>query len=101
MQSALNFKSFIGGVRVSSASRARSPESQQHRFNSKASEATRDLAEHIPYWPQTIRVPDLMMVTGLSKTSIVSRISSCHGEYLIFNDRGRLSRLRQDLSNCN
>ncbi len=98
MKSNLNFSSFIGGVRVSSTTRHNSV---QRPFRSKASEETRDLAERIPYWPQTIRLHELMEATGLSKTSITSRISSCHSEYLIFNDRGSLSRLRRDLSNCN
>lgn len=101
MRSTLNFSQYIGAVRVNSVTRARAPEMLQHSFGSKASEQTRELAEHIPYWPQTIRMHELMMVTGLSKTSIVSRISSCHSEYLIFSDRKGLSRLREDLTNCN
>lgn len=80
---------------------ATSHDCRQYRFTSKASETTRELAERIPFWPNTIRMIDLVRTTGLSKQSIASRISSCHSEYLIFSDRKGLSRLREDLTNCN
>ena len=99
MRSTISFESFIGGVRVNSTTRSKAV--TQRTFQSKASEKTRELAEYIPYWPQTIRLHQLMEVTGLSKTSITSRISACHGDFLIFSDRGKLSRLKPDLSNCN
>lgn len=97
MRATLDLSQPIGGMRVSSITRS---EINRYRFTSKASEATRDLAERIPFWPQAIRMHELMMATGLSKTSITSRISACHGEFLIFSDRGKLSRLKPDLSNC-
>ncbi len=98
MRATLNLTQTIGGMRVSSATKTRA---MQQDYTSKLSKETRDLAESIPYWPQTIRIHQLMEETGLSKSSIVSRISSCHSEYLIFTHRGRLSRLMRDLSNCN
>lgn len=90
----------IIGIRVDSASRARTAV-RHYEFPSKASRETREMAEAIPYWPETIRYTELEQITGMTKNSIVSRISSCHGEYKIFSDRGKLSRLKPDLSNCN
>ena len=98
MRATLNLSQPIGGIRVSSTTRA---DARNYRFASKASESTRDLAERIPFWPQAIRMHELAKATGLSKTSITSRISACHGDFLIFSDRGKLSRLKPDLSNCN
>lgn len=86
----------VGAERVNSVSLVHS-----YCIHSKASVTTREMAERIPFWPNTIRMIDLVRTTGLSKQSIASRISSCHSEYLIFSDRKGLSRLREDLTNCN
>ena len=89
----------IIGIRVDSVTRPRTT-ARQYDFPSRASRETREMAEAIPYWPETIRYTDLEKITGMTKNSIVSRISACHGDYKIFTDRGRLSRLMPDLSNC-
>lgn len=67
---------------------------------SKAEESTDRMAALIPFWPRTISYTSLEQLTGLSKPSIARRISSCHSRYLIFSDNGRLSRLKNDMSNC-
>jgi len=85
----------IIGMRVNSCTRA-----MQYDFPSRASTETKGMAEAIPFWPDRISYSALEQITGMTKNSIVSRISSCHGEYKIFNDHGRLSRLMPDLSNC-
>ncbi len=85
----------IIGIRANSATRA-----IQYEFPSRARADTKEMAEAIPFWPETIRYVDLERVTGLSRNNIISRISSCHGDYKIFTDRGQLSRLKPDLSNC-
>lgn len=69
------------------------------RINTKRQSSTDELARAIPYWPETISYAELTEITGLSKASISVRVSSCHEDYLIFADNGRLSRLKQDLSN--
>ena len=68
---------------------------------SKADESTERLALTIPFWPRTISYSSLEQLTGLSKKSIIVRVSSCHDRYKIFSDDdGKLSRLKPDLSNC-
>lgn len=73
---------------------------QKTRPKSKADESTHRLAQQIPFWPERISYTRLGQITGMSKRTINNRISSCHADYLIFADRGQLSRLKDDLSNC-
>lgn len=73
---------------------------QKTRPKSKADESTHRLAQQIPFWPEKISYTSLEKITGMSKRTINNRISSCHADYLIFADRGQLSRLKDDLSNC-
>jgi|GEM_PF-2351247 len=70
------------------------------RTSSNLSETTIRLVERIPYWPKCVSYGELERSTGLSKPAIKMRISSCGDRYLIFDDEGRLSRLKSDLSNC-
>lgn len=64
------------------------------------SELTDKMAQDIPYWPEVIQPSVLAKRYGINTQSISGRIASCHDRYLIFNDHGRLSRLKRDLSNC-
>lgn len=64
------------------------------------SETTIHLVERIPYWPKCVSYGELERSTGLSKPAIKMRISNCGDRFLIFDDQGRLSRLKSDLSNC-
>ena len=65
------------------------------------SDQTMRLASLIPYWPRTISYKQLSEMTGISRQSIVVRVSSCHERFRIFSDDdGSLSRLKDDLSNC-
>lgn len=90
----------IGGVRVNSR-RVSVPVSRyQPVINSKATKSTRLLAQHIPFWPEIIKISDLCQKIGLTKNQVEARVSSCHGDYLIFSiSNGALSRLKDDLSN--
>ncbi len=67
---------------------------------SNVKESTKELAQYIPFWPNVIKINDLVKKTGLTRNQIEVRMSSCHGEYLIFTvEKGALSRLKEDLSN--
>ena len=67
----------------------------------RTEERTERMASLIPYWPRTISYKSLEQLTGLSKESIIVRVSSCHDRFKIFSDDdGKLSRLKPDLSNC-
>jgi hypothetical protein len=50
--------------------------------------------------PKCVSYGELERSTGLSKPAIKMRISNCGDRFLIFDDQGRLSRLKSDLSNC-
>lgn len=63
-------------------------------------ETTIRLAEQIPYWPQRVSYGELERRTGLSRSVIKMRVSTAGNRFLIFDDQGRLSRLKSDLSNC-
>lgn len=67
----------------------------------KTEPRTERMASLIPYWPKTITYKKLSEMTGISRQSIVVRVSSCHERFRIFSDDdGSLSRLKDDLSNC-
>ena len=88
----------LQGWRINS--RARVDDTVEASEPGNLSETTIRLVERIPYWPQCVSYGELERSTGLSKPAIKMRISSCGNRYLIFDDEGRLSRLKSDLSNC-
>ena len=67
---------------------------------SKSDIQTEKMVSFIPYWPEVITYRDLANLTGLTKRTILMRVSVAGNRHLIFNDEGRLSRLKRDLSNC-
>lgn len=62
-------------------------------------ENTLIMAKAIPFWPEMISYAELGEITGLSVASLQVRVSTCHDRFLIFEHKGRLSRLKPDLSN--
>ena len=88
----------LQGWRINS--RARVGDTVEASEPGNLSETTIRLVERIPYWAQCVSYGELERSTGLSKPAIKMRISSCGNRYLIFDDEGRLSRLKRDLSNC-
>ncbi len=60
-----------------------------------------DVIALIPYWPQTISSRDIMKKTGLRWCQIDGKLTVIGNRFLVFEDgRGKYSRLRDDLSNC-
>ncbi len=94
----INVNGIIQGTRVGSISRGE-PRSTAP-VTPKYDEDTKMLAKAIPYWPEVISTRELQEATGLSWSSVLARISSCAGDYLVFSDGPRHSRLKRDLSNC-
>lgn len=90
---------FITAVHADSYSKPMKIQKEKQR-DSKEQELTQKIALLIPFWPKTISPKVLGDQVGISAQSVSVRVSSCHGRYLIFSDRGRLSRLKDDLSNC-
>ncbi len=88
---------YIDGTRANSYYKR----SMRIHKESRTEERTERMADLIPFWPRTISYKSLEQLTGLSKESIIVRVSSCHDKFLIFSDDdGSLSRLKNDLSNC-
>lgn len=87
----------LQGWRINS--RARVDDTVEASEPGNLSETTIRLVERIPYWPQCVSYGELERSTGLSRPAIKMRISNCSDRYLIFDDEGRVSRLKSDLSN--
>ena len=87
----------LQGWRINS--RAETRPIVEERELGNLSETTIRLVERIPYWPKCISYGELERSTGLSRPAIKMRISNCSDRYLIFDDEGRVSRLKSDLSN--
>lgn len=97
MRDSLSQHGFVTAARVDSYSR---PVKSQDEKQSKEQDLTQRIAQLIPYWPKTISPKALADHFGITAQSVSVRVSSCHSRYLIFSDKGRLSRLKDDLSNC-
>ena len=59
----------------------------------------RQIAEAIPYWPESIDMLSLAKRFGLTTKRIRYRIDVFQDEFLIFQDGDRFSRLKRDYSN--
>lgn len=59
----------------------------------------RQIADSIPYWPETVNQLVLAKRFGLTVKNIQYRIDVFQEEYLIFEEGSEFSRLKRDYSN--
>ncbi|MDT4761834.1 hypothetical protein [Sphaerochaeta sp. PS] len=57
------------------------------------------IAENIPFWPEVISYPELAAKVGLSVTATTARIAGVQEQYMVFQHRKGISRIRPDYSN--
>jgi len=57
------------------------------------------LASAIPFWPETIGPRELEKVTNLPYSTVMARVQTIQEQCLVFEDKGRFSRIRKDFSN--
>jgi len=61
----------------------------------------RSIAENIPFWPEVISYPDLAGKVGQSVAATTARIAGIQEQYMVFQHRKGVSRIRPDFSNLN
>lgn len=61
----------------------------------------KEIAENIPYWPVVISYPELAGKVGLSVTATTARIAGIQEQYMVFQHKKGVSRIRPDFSNIN
>ncbi|MBI9095568.1 MAG: hypothetical protein JEY71_11860 [Sphaerochaeta sp.] len=59
----------------------------------------KEIAENIPFWPEVISYPELAGKVGLSVTATTARIAGVQEQYMVFQHKKGVSRIRPDFSN--
>jgi hypothetical protein len=57
------------------------------------------LASAIPFWPETIGPRELGKVTNLPYSTVMAQVQTIQEQCLVFEDKGRFSRIKKDYSN--
>jgi hypothetical protein len=57
------------------------------------------IAQEIPFWPEKTSVVEIARKTGMTVSSVSSRIPSIQEPYLVFQEDHDYSRIKPDFSN--
>ena len=65
----------------------------------KAQGMNKKIVELIPFWPETIGLPEISKAVGISQSAINARMPGIQEEFLVFQHGTVYSRIKPDFSN--